>query len=252
MKANNFKYYIENNIKDVLESDSFASEAQMVHINHVEISVHNLYEAAVRLRDETGFGFYDGGWSEAGTGSKITPLGEGAYLQIASLVDAFALKDARGAASQKFMERAAAGDRFGNLNLRVDSSAELERIGKIYGMTLNTNSKAGRIRPDGDRVGAIGLTGGKGLPAGMPSVYYFPDMSTHPSGHPVEPAYGLVKPLGIAWVEVGGDKADYGAWLGSDPSSLPLRFNRKAPGVYALGVRTAGGEVVIRRLAMNS
>jgi hypothetical protein len=218
----------------------------MIHVNHIAVATQNLYEAAARLRSETGFGFYDGGWSEAGVGSKIVPLGEGSYLQLSSLVNAFALKDEANAGAKRLYESAAQGDRFENLNLRVDTLEELERIGALHGMKPGHDEKRGRIRPSGEHIAVYGLTGGT-PPAGMPNIYFFPDMTVHPSGQPVEPAYGLKRPLGIASVEVGGTDAQMTAWIGSPASQLPLRFNGKAPGIYSVAVKTETGDITIQR-----
>jgi len=37
------------------------------------------------------------------------------------------------------------------------------------------------------------------------------------------------------------------AWLGQNPDDLQMRFNGKSTGLYAIGVSTDVGEVVIRR-----
>jgi hypothetical protein len=222
-------------------------ELCLVHINHVAIATQNLYEAAFRLRSETGLGFYDGGWSQAGTGSKIVPLGGGSYLQLSSVVNASLLDDPSNSSIRRLYESAKGGDRFESLNLRVDTLEELESIGAPFGMKPGHNDRAGRISPNGDRIQVMGLLGGTGMPAGSPNFYYFPELYNHPSGQPVEPAYGLVKPSGVAWMEVGGSADALAKLIGERAKDLPLRFNGKASGVYAIAVRMAEKEVVIRR-----
>jgi len=37
------------------------------------------------------------------------------------------------------------------------------------------------------------------------------------------------------------------AWLGQNPDDLKMTFNRRSPGVYAIGIDTDAGEVEIRR-----
>ena len=69
----------------------------------------------------------------------------------------------------------------------------------------------------------------------------------HPSGQPVVNAPGLVQPRGVAWLEMGGTKAQMQRWLGQNPDDLKLKFNGKSPGLYAIGVTTDIGEVEIRR-----
>ena len=219
----------------------------MIHVNHVAMASQNLYEAALRLRTETGFGFYDGGWSEAGTGSKIVPFGGGAYLQISSVVNASLLDDPKNVQARRLFESAAAGDRFQSLNLRTDSLDELVAIGAPYKMKPGHNERSGRISPDGSRIQVYGLEGGSGLPAGSPNFYYFPELFNHPSGQPAEAAPNLVKPQGVAWIEVGGRENTLQQLTGAVSHSLPLRFNGKPAGVYAIAVQTMKGEVVIRR-----
>jgi hypothetical protein len=47
-----------------------------LHIDHVCSGTRNIYEGTQRLRDETGFGNYDGGWFPAsGLANRIVPLG---------------------------------------------------------------------------------------------------------------------------------------------------------------------------------
>jgi len=69
----------------------------------------------------------------------------------------------------------------------------------------------------------------------------------HPSGQPVINAPGLVAPMGVAWIEMGGAKAQMQEWLGQNPDDLNMRFNGKSPGLYAIGVSTDIKEVEIRR-----
>jgi hypothetical protein len=85
-------------------------------------------------------------------------------------------------------------------------------------------------------------------PKGLPNWYCFEDrINMHPSGQPVIPAPGLVKPMGLAWVEVGGTEAEMARWLGEPASKYPLRFNGKTLGLYALGIKSDKGEIVVRR-----
>jgi len=219
----------------------------MIHINHIAMATQNLYEAVFRLRAETGFGFYNGGWSHAGTGSMIVPLGDGAYLQVSSLVDPFALDKPDNSGARRTYDQVANGDVFESLNLRVDTLDELAQIGAKFGAKPAGNENNGRIQMNGERIGAVGLQPAASLPPHVPNVYFFPEMFHHPSGQPVETAFGLVEPLGISWVELGGVEAQVTALLGDSARSLPLRFTGKPNGVSAVAVKTANKEVVIRR-----
>lgn len=209
----------------------------MIRINHIAIAAQLSAESAANLRSETGLGFYDGGYVPGGGGSHIVPVGPGVYIQISTH-----FSGAPGTAKVP--------DRFQGLNLRVDTREELEKIAAAKGMTTIDHSHSGRIQANGEHVAVVGMTGGK-IPPGMPPIYWF-DMATHPSGHPVEPAYGLVRPVGIAWVEVGGTEAEMSAWIGSPASVMPLRYNGKAAGVYSLGIKLEGGkEITIQRASSS-
>lgn len=224
----------------------------MVHLDHFVLAAQDLYEASFRLRKETNLGFYDGGWTEAGMASKIFPLGGGSYIQLESLVNPFYLQDPSKPGAKRFYESVSSGDRITGLSLRVDSLEELNEIAKQHKFTVTANSKTGRIRPDGERIGVAGTpSAGETAPKGMPNWYYFTDITAHPSGQPVEAAPRLVKPLGIAWAEMGGTEAEMTTWLGMPASSLPFRFNGKDAGLYAVGVQSDKGEIVIRRKSLS-
>jgi hypothetical protein len=224
----------------------------LVNLDHCNIAAQDLYEAAFRLRNETGLGFYDGGWTPTGIGSKIFPLGESTYLMVEGLVNPFALEDMNNPGAKRFYDSVASGDHFRGWSLRVDSLAELEQIAKDHDFkTLVLNPKGGRIRPNGDAVIAAGTPSlGDAWPAGLPNWNFFPEMHTHPSGQPTISMPGLVKPRGIAWMEVGGTEAEMSKWLGS-PAKFSLRFNGKAAGLYAIGVKTDGAEIVIKRKSVS-
>jgi hypothetical protein len=87
----------------------------------------------------------------------------------------------------------------------------------------------------------------------MPNVYWWPDITKHDGRYPVIPGTDRRIPSGLAWVEVGGTARQFEEWFGgyTQASDHPLRFNGKAPGLYALAVKTNDGEVVIRRPSLN-
>jgi hypothetical protein len=55
------------------------------------------------------------------------------------------------------------------------------------------------------------------------------------------------QPDGIAWLEVGGEAA-VREWLGPALADMDVRFVDRPAGLYAVGIRTEGSEIVIRRL----
>lgn len=218
----------------------------MIHLNHIALATRNLYEAAFRLRAETGFGFYDGGFNPVGLGNKIFPLGDASYIQMQGIVDPFGLEDPARPALKRFYDAAAEGERFMGVNLRVDTAQELEAVAARHGLKAQLNGPGGRIGADGATMKLWSIAGE--LPPGMPPVYYFEAFNRHPSGQPVEPAPGLVRPGGVAWVEVGGTAADMARWLGAEAAgALPFRYVDRPPRAYAIGVRTEAGDVVVRR-----
>jgi hypothetical protein len=59
-----------------------------------------------------------------------------------------------------------------------------------------------------------------------------------------------VRPSGIKWVEVGGTAQELADWLGGNQyvDMLPLKFNGKSLGVWAVCVGAEGrDDIVIRR-----
>jgi hypothetical protein len=215
------------------------------HLDHIEIRARNIFESADRLRAETGLGYYDGGWNPGGNASRIFPLGGTSYIQMSGLVDAFVALDPAKANARKLLESVRDADRFTGFNLRADSPEEMQQIAAAHGTKVTDNPATGRHLPSGFVQHVSGVPGDSRK--GMPGWNYFFDMNMHPSGQLVEPAPDLVRPMGVAWLEVGGSEEAMTQWLGFPSSRLSLRFNGKDPGLYAIGVRTDKGEVTIRR-----
>src|SRR5882724_5991067 len=214
-----------------------------MHLDHYMIGVGNIYMAAHKLREETGLGFYDGGFfpNGAGMANKIFPLGGGTYIELNGIVDAGMLDTPNGKA---MAERTAKGEYFGLLAMRVDTKEEMEEIAKRHNSTVNTG---GRTRPDGPPVKWLSTPSGASQKGRVNWYCHEERINMHPSGQPVVPGPGLVTPLGLAWLEVGGTEQEMTDWIGQPASNFPYRFNGKAHGLYALAVKTEKGEVVIRR-----
>lgn len=228
-----------------------ASATAVTAINHVSMAVRNVYEAAHRLRAETGLGFYDGGWSRTGLAARIFPLGGGAYLIMEGVVDPFALQ-ADGAA-RRHLESVREGEVFRGFCLRAAGPADLAAAARRNGLAPPPAPAPGRILPDGEALSTAGVPPiAEAWPRGLPNWNWFPQFNRHPSGRPTIAAPGLKAPLGVAWIEVGGAQAAMHAWTGLAPGVLPLRFNGGPPGVYAVAVNTDQGEVVVRRRPATS
>ena len=222
-------------------------------LDHIHIGCANVYTTAFDLTKATKIGHYDGGFSGNVTvGHKSMPLGgSGVYIEIESIVDPFATADVT--KRPWWYKRAVAvkSPIFSGVCLRVNTMDELSEIAKRHG---------GSIRPK-----ATISTPPEGPPAkfwdapyasamadpwetGKPTWCCWEDrLYMHPSGQPVINAPGLVEPMGVAWMEMGGTKARMQEWLGQDPDDLHMTFNGKSLGLYAIGVSTDAGEVVIRR-----
>jgi hypothetical protein len=218
----------------------------MIHIDHISISAANIYEASHRLREETGIGFYDAGFFPGGNANRVFPLGGSTYLEVGGFVDVFVASDPK-RPKPWWYEKVRDGDRFSGLCLRVDTLDELKEIAD----RLKVKFPAGplsKTKPDGTQLYAYGVpSASDAWPKGLPNWYYFPDYNKHPSGQPVIGTTDLVNPLGISFLEVGGTEGALIEWMGVPASNYPFRFNGKVPGLYAVGVKTEKGEIVIRR-----
>ena len=223
-------------------------------VSHIILSTRNVYESAFKLRSETGLGFYDGGFLDT-TATKIFPLGEGAYVQMTGSVDPFAALDPeRAPAVKRAMENLKNGDRFTNLMLEPDSFEDMVEVANTRGEKVTDNRPGGnvpvggRLQVNGVRVHTASVTATKGpLPRGTPGLNYFFDKAGHPSGQPVEYYPGLVRPLGVAWVELGGTEPEISKAIGFSLAKVPIRFNGMKPGLYAFAVKSDKGEIVVKR-----
>jgi hypothetical protein len=222
----------------------------MLHIDHVSMATRNLFEAADQLRSETGLGYYDGGWNRAGLASRIFPLGGAAYLVLEGIVDACAVYDPDRPGTRRFFAAVSVGEHFRGFTLGVDSLDDLEAIAAQRASRIYPNAADGRMRSNGTRVAIVQTPSiGEAWSRGMPNWCFLPEPATHPSGQKVVAAPGLVAPQGIAWIEAGGSEKQMSDWLGHPASQLPIVFNGRAPGLYAVAVKTSRGEVIIRRSA---
>jgi hypothetical protein len=227
--------------------------ANHFRISHIILQTRNVYEAAFRLRAETGLGFYDGGFLDT-TATKIFPLGAGAYIQMTGSVDPFAALDPeRAPAVKRAMENLKGGDRFSNLMLEPEGIEDMDEVAKARGEKVTDNRPGGnvpvggRLQVNGLRVHTASITAMKPLPKGTPGLNYFYDKAGHPSGQPVEPFPGLVRPLGVAWIEMGASEAEVSKAIGFSVEHLPFRYNGKAPGIYSFAVKSEKGEIVVKR-----
>jgi hypothetical protein len=170
------------------------------------------------------------------------------FVEIESVIDVFKIEEGNKAAIW-YHDKVAAGDIFIGWCARATTRVEMEAIAK----RLNSDIIGAKLRTrlDGSRPLSLRVLGTvKCWDWGLPNFFYVPDLSDHPSRLPIGPVPG-VKPCGIAWMELGGSDEAMSDWLGIPALSLPIRFNGKTAGFYALAVKTERGEVVIRLRAIN-
>jgi hypothetical protein len=222
-------------------------------LDHIHMGCANVYATAFDLTKTTKIGHYDGGFAGNITiGHKTVPLGgSGVYIEIESIVDPFATADVT--RRPWWYKRAVAvkSPIFSGVCLRVNTMEELAEIAKRHGGTIRPQI-AIRTPPEGPQVKFWDAPYAPRMAdpweTGKPTWCCWEGrLYMHPSGQPVINAPGLVDPMGVAWMEMGGTKGQMQAWLGQNPDDLHMKFNGKSPGLYAIGVSTDVGDVEIRR-----
>ena len=227
----------------------------MIHFDHICLAARNVYEATFRLSRETGLGNYDGGFfPKYGLGHKVIPLAKDIYIEVESVVDHMELRN-NNPVAKLYEEQTLEGDRFLGWCLRADTMDEMERFAAHHGSTVDTRTlgqDTARQMMNGNR--GLALQTPSALvawPKGKCNLYYKPPGITHPADHPVEPGTGTRVGQGLAWIEVGETRQALVDWLGDlvDPDNFPfeVRYNGKAAGLHAVGVKTSDGLIEIRR-----
>jgi len=207
----------------------------VIQIDHVVYAVRDLDEAADRLRRTYGLASVTGGRHAGwGTGNRIIPLGE-QYVELISVLDPDeAAGSVFGRAMLAFLD---GGDRPWTVVCRTD---ELDRIAARLDLEV---SEGARTRPDGQVIAWRGA-GLDDPRRGLHQPFFIEWSLATPDIYPGRAAadHG-VEPLGISWIEVGGNAEGLHAWLGD--ADLPLRVAEGPPAVRSFAVATADGEVVI-------
>jgi hypothetical protein len=200
-------------------------------IDHVLVVVRDLDDAADRLYEQTGLASAAGGRHGGhGTGNRIVPLGD-SYLELMAVVDrGEAAASPAGSWLERRLDEGPAG-----LCLRTD---DLEAVARRTGYQPLPMS---RTRPDGVTLDwhLVGLEAA--LSEGLPFfIEWHLDEEDHPGRTVVE---HRCAPLGIDWVELGGDEERLGSWLGCH--DLPLRHVDGRPGPHRVSIALANGESVV-------
>jgi hypothetical protein len=243
------------------------------HINHFSLGARNAFDAAARLRKETGLSFWTGEWLRD-ISCHMVPLGNGpngkdAFIEIQCSVDAHAHLKATGPNARYdalAVDNEYNGDHWTGLMLGVDSLADLEAVAKRLGADVTpedsrTNPYNHFQRPDGYVLGyqsapryAQGQARPAKWPAGLPGIYYYPDVPGRSSNQPVVAAPHMRTPAGVKWVVFGGTNELLSDWMGVNAEeTIPVKFNGKALNPWEVCVAMADGQdVVIRRPAAGA
>jgi hypothetical protein len=230
-----------------------------LHIDHISLASPHIFRSADALAKETGLGYWTGEWLRE-TSVNIVPLGPpGNFIEISGFIDIFTLREMN-ERRQWLLDITETGDHFNGLCLGVDSMEELEVFAKYWKSEINRADNPdpsahfqranGYILP----MASTPVTKRSVWMLGLPNVYYYPDRTRHSSGQPTHAIPNQVRPTGIEWVEVGGTAQQMADWLGGMQyvDMLPLKFNGKSLGVWAVSVGAEGrDDIVIRRPAAS-
>ncbi len=207
-----------------------------MRIDHVLFGSLDLEAAGRRLEAEFGLPSVPGGrHSGWGTGNRIVPLGS-FYLEVIGILDP---KEASGNFLGRYLQdQVAKGDRLVGWCLAAD---DIEATGDRLGLEVTQGS---RTLPDG---GSVSWRLG-GLREAVESRYlpFFIQWDVPQELHPgrMDVRSG-VEVIDSPVVEVAGDAAELGAWLGG---ALPdwVGMIAGAPGLRAVRIPTSSGEIVVR------
>jgi hypothetical protein len=203
-------------------------------VDHVLVIVEDLDAAARRFDEQWGLMSVAGGRHPGhGTGNRIVPLGS-SYIELMAVIDH---DEARSSPLGSWVERrlGEGGGGLAALCLRTD---DLEAVARRTGREPVAMS---RTRPDGVRLEWRLVALDAALDEHLPFfIQWLVDDVDHPGRSIVEHRSA---PIGIDWVELGGDKYRLSSWLGAH--ELPLRHVDGAPGPRRVAVAVANGEQIV-------
>jgi Glyoxalase-like domain len=208
--------------------------SRVLALDHVIVTVHELDAAARRYHEEHGVASLPGGRHAGhGTGNRIVPLGA-SYIELMAVVDG---DEAAASPVGSWVKRrlAEVGEAPAAVCLRTD---DIDATARRTGYASQPMS---RIRPDGVELAwelvALDAAFSEGLPF---FIQWHVDDADHPGRALVEHRR---PPVGIDWVELGGDRDRLASWLGQQ--ELPLRHVEGAPGPHRLAIALADGETAL-------
>jgi hypothetical protein len=207
----------------------------MLRLDHVVLAVRDLDAAGTRILNEAGLGSLPGGRHPGwGTENRIVPLGH-EYVELLAVVDPM---EAESSHVGRWVSNASrSDDRFAAWCVSTD---EIEGVAERLGLAVATGS---RSLPDG-RTLRWRSVGFDRVPE-HPDLPFFISWDGPPDLHPGrDGAEHRVEPKGLAWIEVAGDHGRLRDWLGGE--DVPVRVVGGEPGMRAIGISTARGEIVLR------
>jgi Glyoxalase-like domain len=210
----------------------------MLDLDHVVIGVSDPNAAATTFRARFGLGVVPGGMHPGGTGNWLIPLEPPQYLELLYIADPTVL---------------AAGPSAGLL--AVDLTAN-----PLLAFALRTDDIAAigrRLNIEPVPGGATGVDGSSSrwrvLSHGSARLSSRPFFIEYDDPFVLRPQawrdrYTVARHsqeiARIAWVEVGGDEVETREWVGDN--TLPIRFASGPPGLRAVAIASAMGEIVVK------
>jgi hypothetical protein len=207
----------------------------VLRFDHVILTARDVDATAESLYAQFGLASIVGGrHQDQGTGNRIVPLGPD-YLEIMGIVDPV---EAERSALGVWVDRQTSdGDRLAAVCLRTQ---DIDTVGRRLGLEAQAMS---RRRPDGTVL--HWRLAGLAEALAEPPLPFFITWDVPPADHPGRSEVDhRIEPRGISWVELRGDEARLSDWLGAHDLELRVRPGR--PGLEAVGIATASGEIVLR------
>jgi hypothetical protein len=197
--------------------------------------VRDLDAAGTRILEQLGLGSVPGGRHPGwGTGNRIIQLGRD-YVELLAVID-----PAEAASSPVGIWIANASRSRDRLAAWCVSTDHIDGVAERLGLAVGSGT---RSLPDG-RTLSWRSSGFDGVPD-RPDLPFFISWDGPPDLHPGRSgAEHRGVPLGIAWIEVATEEARLREWLGGE--DVPVRVVGGEPGVRAVGIQTARGEIVLR------
>ena len=213
-----------------------------MRVDHVIYGVRDLDEGIKWFRQEYGLEAVHGGSHPHGSSMAIISLGPGQYLELLAPTD----PSSDGPMTRYLNKLTANGDRFSGVCLLP---TDLDAVATRLSLQIR---EASRIPPGGDEI--------RWRIAGVEAAYgplhrrlpYFIDWqdSFGPAIETIlrpqldiQPAESRL--MGIAWVEMGGDRERLREWIGSDTEEI--RAVGGEPGPHAVAVRRSDDTLLIIR-----